>query len=113
MAQTGWRLPDDLLRRVRVRCAEEGVRQNAWVERALEAALKVPELDSLGPSPSLSAVKGASAARRAADEVSGSQFYVEGEFERAEAKSLKPPVRAKPKPAALGKGLVASRPKGK
>lgn len=39
MAQSGWRLPDDLLKRVRVRCAEEGVRQNAWVERALEKAL--------------------------------------------------------------------------
>jgi predicted HicB family RNase H-like nuclease len=42
MAQSGWRLPDDLLRRVRVRCAEEGVRQNAWVERALEKALGTP-----------------------------------------------------------------------
>jgi hypothetical protein len=39
MAQSGWRLPDELLRRVRVRCAEEGVRQNVWVERALEKAL--------------------------------------------------------------------------
>jgi hypothetical protein len=32
-------LPDDLLRRVRVRCAETGVRQNVFVERALESAL--------------------------------------------------------------------------
>lgn len=39
MAQSGWRLPDDLLRRVRVRCAELGVRQNVFVERALESAL--------------------------------------------------------------------------
>lgn len=39
MAQSGWRLPPELLKRVRVRAAEEGVRQNAWVERALESAL--------------------------------------------------------------------------
>jgi hypothetical protein len=39
MAQSGWRLPDDLLRRVRVRAAEVGVRQNVWVVRALEEKL--------------------------------------------------------------------------
>jgi hypothetical protein len=39
MGQSGWRLPDDLLRRVRVRCAETGVRQNVFVVRALESAL--------------------------------------------------------------------------
>jgi hypothetical protein len=40
MAQSGWRLPDDLLKRVRVHCAESGERQNAFVERALETALR-------------------------------------------------------------------------
>jgi hypothetical protein len=58
MAQSGWRLPDELLRRVRVRCAEEGVRQNVWVERALEKALG----ESVGhhsPAPSRTSAKGA------------------------------------------------------
>lgn len=41
MGQSGWRLPDDLLRRVRVHCAESGVRQNEFVERALESALSL------------------------------------------------------------------------
>jgi hypothetical protein len=39
MAQSGWRLPDDLLKRVRVHCAETGERQNEFVRRALEDAL--------------------------------------------------------------------------
>jgi plasmid stability protein len=39
MAQSGWRLPDDLLKRVRVHCAETGERQNEFVRRALEMAL--------------------------------------------------------------------------
>lgn len=42
MGQSGWRLPDDLLRRVRVRAAETGVAQNVLVERALEKALGLP-----------------------------------------------------------------------
>lgn len=50
MAQSGWRLPPELLRAVRIRAAEEGVRQNAWVERALESALgsgKLPPGDAM------------------------------------------------------------------
>jgi plasmid stability protein len=39
MAQSGWRLPDDLLKRVRVHCAESGERQNEFVREALENAL--------------------------------------------------------------------------
>jgi plasmid stability protein len=39
MAQSGWRLPDDLLKRVRVHCAESGERQNEFVRQALENAL--------------------------------------------------------------------------
>jgi plasmid stability protein len=86
MGQSGWRLPDDLLRRVRVRCAEEGVRQNAWVEGALEKALA----DGAGGEPRTAAVVRVH------------------ETEPAPSRAS-----AKPKPPALGKGLVASRPKGK
>jgi hypothetical protein len=45
MAQSGWRLPDDLLKRVRVHCAESGERQNEFVRRALETALGRPDHD--------------------------------------------------------------------
>jgi hypothetical protein len=34
MAQSGWRLPDDLLKRVRVHCAESGEREEARREEA-------------------------------------------------------------------------------
>lgn len=49
-------MPDDLLKRVRVRCAESGERQNAFVERALESALG--ERPSVGHSASPREVAG-------------------------------------------------------
>jgi DNA mismatch repair protein MutH len=115
MAQSGWRLPDDLLKRVRVRCAEEGVRQNAWVERALEKALgaadgmKAPESvlphgGQSSPAPSRASAKPLSREAQGVKNVLDSTLDAMGERVAA---------RAKPKPAALGKGLVASRPKGK
>jgi hypothetical protein len=64
MAQSGWRLPDDLLKRVRVHCAESGERQNEFVRQALESALKVPPFDQLGPSPSPGLVAASSRAAK-------------------------------------------------
>lgn len=87
MAQSGWRLPPELLRRVRVRCAEEGVRQNAWVERALESSLRVPELDSLGLSPSPALLK-------AASEESMRQEFTDGALERVEKPKSRPRLPA-------------------
>jgi hypothetical protein len=121
MAQSGWRLPDDLLRRVRVRCAEEGVRQNEFVERALESALKVPPLESLGPSPSPALVAEASRAsakgavsRAMRAEVEGGNAQIDAEEERADIQALalerhRERKAPKKKPAAGGLPSIAPR----
>lgn len=123
MAQSGWRLPDELLKRVRVRCAEEGVRQNAWVERALEKALgdsstaeqpkrREPNSQVAGSTPARSA-----SSRASAPLVNGlTAAQRSGEWTGEEiAASLEPKPAARKKAAKappLGKGFVPPRPKG-
>jgi plasmid stability protein len=117
MGQTGWRLPDDLLKRVRVHCAQAGERQNEFVRQALEKAL------TGGPSITIeSSVLEAAAS----DAPKLLKFSPEEEAAHREAERraiarqfVREPDRPRPiakkKPAAqrLGKGYVPPRPKGK
>lgn len=108
MAQSGWRLPDELLKRVRVRCAEEGVRQNAWVAAALEEKLNG------GPTYVIDS------SLIAAAKPVPLKFSDEEERQHAEAlrRELSRQLVSEPKPAKkpakpLGKGFVPPRLKGK
>jgi hypothetical protein len=51
------RLDEGLLSRLDVRAGELGQTRTKFIERAVESALRVPSLDSLGPSPSPALVK--------------------------------------------------------